>query len=216
MQALHSDPSLRECVRTYDRIAPLYDVLDAAYEWSWKRRLRADLCRHARGRILDAGVGSGCNLPHYPKGSQVIGIDASAAMLERAALRARSLPCTARFAQMNLLELGFADGTFDTVVATFVLLCLPRELQLPALRELRRVCRPDGAVLILDYRMSEDPAMRLFMRCMTPWLRWAFHGRYDAGTEHHIEAAGLRQIRRRTCMREAVALLTLQPQVAGN
>jgi phosphatidylethanolamine/phosphatidyl-N-methylethanolamine N-methyltransferase len=216
MQALQPDRVLRECVRTYERIAPVYDVLDAAYEWSWKRRLRAELFRHAKGRILDIGVGSGCNLPHYPKGSEVVGIDASAAMLQRAAERAQGLPCEASFAQMNLLELGFADRTFDTVVATFVLLCLPEQLQLPALRELRRVCRPDGAVLILDYRMSEDPAMRLLMRCMSPWLRWAFHGRYDAFTEHYVEAAGLRPVRRRTHMREAVALLTLEPQIASS
>ncbi len=54
--------------RAYDRLAPLYDKLDALYEWSWKRRLRAELFRHASGpRLLDVGVGTGCNMPFYPR-----------------------------------------------------------------------------------------------------------------------------------------------------
>ena len=80
--------SARAVSRTYDRMAPVYDALDAIYEWSWKRRLRAELFRHARGRVLDVGVGTGCNMPFYPPSSEVVGIDASRGMLERAKERA--------------------------------------------------------------------------------------------------------------------------------
>ena len=106
------------------------------------------------GRILDVGVGTGCNIPFYPEGSKVVGIDMSERMLDRARERARELGRPMTLRPMNLLSLDFPDASFDTVSATFVLLCLPDELQEPALRELRRVTKPGGRVLLLDYRRS--------------------------------------------------------------
>jgi ubiquinone/menaquinone biosynthesis C-methylase UbiE len=199
------------CVRAYERIAPVYDLLDAAYEWSWKRRLRARLLRHARGRILDVGIGTGCNIPFYPAASEVVGVDLSGRMLRRARLRAAEHGRVVHLAQMNLLDLAFPDGHFDTVLATFVLLCLPAELQAPALRELRRVCRPGGVVLLLDYRLSSNPGLRLAMRCLSPWLRWAFAGSYDPSTERQLEHAGLRPAHRRAVLHDSATLLVLKP-----
>jgi len=206
---LRSAPSQSRVARTYERIAPLYDVLDAPYEWSWKRRLRAELFARARGRLLDVGVGSGCNIPFYPEGVEVVGVDLSRRMLERTARRAAGGGRRVGLAQMNLLDLGFPDHAFDTVAATFVLLCLPDSLQRPALEELRRVCRPDGRILVLDYRESSNAALRALMRCWSPWLRFAFQGRYDASTECHLEAAGLRPVLRRTFARDSIVLLEL-------
>jgi hypothetical protein len=59
-----ADASAERCLRTYQRIAPFYDALDATYERRWKQRLRARLLRRARGRVLDVGIGTGCDLPH--------------------------------------------------------------------------------------------------------------------------------------------------------
>jgi phosphatidylethanolamine/phosphatidyl-N-methylethanolamine N-methyltransferase len=213
MHSLLVDASVRESRRTYERIAPLYDVLDAPYERSWKHGLRAELFRHASGRILDVGVGTGCNIPCYPPASEVVGIDLSQRMLKRARGRAAGLGRPLPLAQMSLLDLAFADHSFDTVVATFVLICLPTELQLPALRELRRVCKPSGRLLILDYRLSRDPAVRLFMRYLSPWLRWVFGGRYAANADAAIAAAGLSVASRRLHRREAVVELIVEPDV---
>lgn len=206
-----ADRHCREIERTYDRIAPLYDLLDGIYELSWKRRLRAELLSHARGRLLDAGVGTGCNMPYYPEGSEVVGIDASERMLARARKRSRALGRQVEFRRMNLLELDFPDGSFDTVAVTFVLLCLPDELQEPALKELRRVVRSDGRILLLDYRMASRGGMRLWMRCRSTWLRWAFAGRFDASTDSHIARAGLDIVRRRTLLGDGVSLAILRP-----
>jgi len=218
----HPDPaelanaSQRSIVRTYERIAPVYDLLDAAYERSWKARLRAELFTFAHGRMLDVGIGTGCNIPHYPPECEVVGIDASRRMLQRASRRARAHDRSIQLFEMSLLQLDFPDHAFDTVVATFVLLCLPERLQLPALRELRRVCKPSGAVLLLDYRLSDDPAMRLCMRGLSPWLRWAFAARYDPGTDRYLGAAGLHAVTRRSFMRGAVSLQVLKPGPAAS
>lgn len=200
-----------EVVRTYDRMAPVYDALDAIYEWSWKRRLRAELFRHARGRILDVGVGTGCNMPFYPRGSEVVGIDSSRRMLGEARQRAARLGRTVTLRQMNLLRLDYPDHAFDTVVATFVLLCLPETLIPAAVAELVRVTRPDGRLLLLDYHLSSRPAARLWMRCFSPWLRWAFAARFDPGTERHVAAAGLQIVEHRTFASNAVTMIVAQP-----
>ena len=207
----HPADHLRETVRTYDRIAPLYDLLDGIYEHAWKRRLRAALFAHARGRILDVGVGTGCNIPFYPEGSKVVGIDMSERMLDRARDRARELGRPMTLRPMNLLSLDFPDASFDTVSCTFVLLCLPDELQEQALRELRRVTRPDGRILILDYRQSPRAGLRFLRQCLKPWLRWAFASTFDATTERYLGAAGLTIIERRTFMGDGVNLLVLRP-----
>lgn len=202
----------REVLRAYERIAPVYDVLDGVYEWSWKRRLGAELFAHARpGRLLDVGVGTGCNMPFYPPGSEVVGIDASPAMLARARTRARRLGLRVELRQMNPLELAFPDGSFDTVAATFVLLCLPDELQLPALRELARVTRPGGRILLLDYHRSSRTAVRWWMRLLSAWLRRAFAARFDPTTEQHLAEAGLEPVVRAHRMGDGVTLLVLEP-----
>jgi ubiquinone/menaquinone biosynthesis C-methylase UbiE len=202
---------LRETARTYDRIAPLYDLLDGIYEHAWKRRLRAALFAHAHGRILDVGVGTGCNIPFYPEGSKVVGIDMSERMLDRARDRTRELGRPMTLRPMNLLSLDFPDASFDTVSCTFVLLCLPDELQEQALKELRRVTRPDGRILILDYRRSPKAGLRLLRQCLKPWLKWAFAATFDATTERYLSAAGLATIARRTFMGDGVSLLVLRP-----
>src|SRR5262249_59794997 len=74
---------------TYDRVAFFYDLLDAPYEYGWRRPLRRMVFAGLSGRILDAGAGTGANLPFYPAGAEMHAIDVSRKMLERAAARAR-------------------------------------------------------------------------------------------------------------------------------
>ena len=197
----------------YERIAPLYDLMDGLYEKGWKGRLRAELfaCVPRDGRLLDAGVGTGCNVPYYPPGADALGIDASPAMLARARRRASALGRRVVLCEMDLLDLDLADETFDAIACTFVLLCLPDRLQRPALRELRRVLKRDGRLLVLDYRPAPGLWGRLWQKTMTPWIRFAFAGRFDARTDDHIEAAGFRLVERRVRAAGAVHLLVLAP-----
>jgi ubiquinone/menaquinone biosynthesis C-methylase UbiE len=68
----------------YERIAPLYDLLDLPFEYSRYRKIRPLLFQGLKGRVLDAGIGTGRNIQFYPPGAQVVGIDISSAMLARA------------------------------------------------------------------------------------------------------------------------------------
>jgi phosphatidylethanolamine/phosphatidyl-N-methylethanolamine N-methyltransferase len=66
-------------------------------------------------------------------------------------------------------------------------------------------------VLLLDYHLSRKPGVRLWMRCLSPWLKWAFAARFDTTTERHVGAAGLATVERRRFMGDGVTMLVLKP-----
>jgi ubiquinone/menaquinone biosynthesis C-methylase UbiE len=131
-------------------------------------------------------------------------------MLAQARRRADDLRRPVALVEADAQRLPFPDASFDTVAVTFVLLCLPDELQLPALRELRRVTCPGGRVLLLDYRGSGRRHVQVWTKALSTWLRWAFAARFDPATDRYIHPAGLRVETRRSHMGDGVALLVLR------
>jgi ubiquinone/menaquinone biosynthesis C-methylase UbiE len=93
----------------YQRIAPLYDLLDRPFERGRYRELRPQLFAGLSGTILDVGTGTGRNIPFYPSGARVTGIDLSPAMLARAARRLESASATVELRQMDVTRMDFAD-----------------------------------------------------------------------------------------------------------
>ena len=202
--------------KTYDRIAPLYDFLDLPYEYTWRGRLRGRMFEGLAGRILDAGVGTGRNIPFYPKRAEVIGIDASAGMLEHAQRRAERLGRKVELHAMDMMKTAFPDGHFDAIVSTFVFCVLDDEQQLPALKELRRICKPGGTIRLLDYTLSSRPLTRLLMRTLEQMSNRIFAARYNAQTEAYVERAGLTTVQRRFVFSDMVRLLELKPVEPGS
>lgn len=201
--------------KTYDRIAPLYDLLDAPYELAWRGRLRARMFEGLSGRILDAGVGTGRNIPYYPKHAEVIGIDVSIGMLEQARRRADRLGSRVELRLADIMQTGFPDASFDAIVSTFVFCVLKDEQQLPALRELRRICKPGGTIRLLDYTLSARPLTKLLMRTLEQMSKPLFAARYDVQTEAYVEPAGLTTVDRRFVFSDMVRLLELRPTEPG-
>lgn len=202
--------SLR-CARTYERVAPIYDFLDGPYEFLWKRRLRAKMFARARGRILDAAIGTGKNMPFYPRGAEVVGLDLCPGMLEKARERATRLGIDIDLINCDMAETGLPDESFDTIVAAFVLCCIPQDRKPAALRELRRLARPGATISILDYRPPSDSAMRTYMQVMAPLLQLMFAARYDSRLEVYFPAAGLQEVDRQEFFGGGVVLHTLSP-----
>jgi ubiquinone/menaquinone biosynthesis C-methylase UbiE len=196
----------------YDRIARLYDILDLPFERGRYKPLRKLLFEGLSGQVLDAGVGTGRNMPFYPSGAQVVGIDISRGMLERAQKRRTTLGADAPLALMDVCAAGFRDGAFDAVVATFLFCVLPPELQLPALRELRRICRPNGEIRILEYAYSQDPVRRFVMRLWAPWVRLAYGAAFDRETERYMPDAALELVEERFLYRDIIKLLIARPR----
>ena len=91
-------------LETYERIARVYDLLDLPFEYGRYRRIRPLLFAGLSGRVLDAGVGTGRNMPFYPRGAEMVGIDLSPAMLARAERRETLL--AAWFPEVYLVDAG--------------------------------------------------------------------------------------------------------------
>ena len=195
----------------YRHIAVFYDLLDLPFEYSRYRALRIELFAGLNGTILDAGVGTGRNMPYYPKGAKVVGIDLSPAMLTRAKRRRDRLGLEVALEEMDVLHTSFPDHGFDVVVATFLFCVLPPDHQAPALRELARICKPGGQIRILEYAYSEQPIRRFIMRLWEPWVRWAYGAAFDRATEGYLAEAGLKAVETRFLYQDIIKLIVARP-----
>ena len=139
--------------KRYDRIAPLYDLMEGLVERSRYGKWREMLWRRVEGeQILEIGVGTGKNFPYYPAEVEITAVDFSARMLQRAQRKAERETVDVRLEQMDVQHLEFADGTFDTVVATFVFCSVPDPVL--GLREIERVGKSGGKVILLEHVLS--------------------------------------------------------------
>ncbi len=192
----------------YRRIAPFYDLLDFPFEFHRYRSLRPLLFEGLSGRLLDAGVGTGRNLPFYPAGSSVVGIDISLAMLARAERRrSQSRAAAVELKQMDVTRLEFPAASFDAAVATFLFCVLPDELQVAALRELSRAVKPGGPIRLLEYVRPKGALRRIVARFWEPWMVWAYGAGFDRRTEEHIYEAGLEVLSARYVVADIIKLI---------
>ena len=194
----------------YQRIAPLYDVLDFPFEYRRYRQLRPLLFAGMRGLILDAGVGTGRNFPFYPSGAKVIGIDVSAAMLSRAQQRLGQTRVEVELREVDITHLEFPDQHVDNAVATFLFCVLPDEQQTPALAEIKRVLKPGGVVRLLEYTRPTDPFRRAITKLWEPWVHWAYGASFDRNTEQYIPGAGLQLLDSRFVVGDLIKLMTVR------
>lgn len=198
--------------KVYKSVARFYDLLDLPFEYKRYQPIRRLLFEGVRGAVLDAGVGTGRNMPFYPPNGDVVGIDLSPAMLAQARKRKARLGVKAELQQMDVTATGFPDGRFNYVIATFLFCVLDDEDQLPALRELRRVCKPGGEIRLIEYAYSSDPVRRFVMRLWAPWVRLMYGAAFDRDTERYVEAAGLKLVEKRFLLEDIIKLLVLRPQ----
>jgi ubiquinone/menaquinone biosynthesis C-methylase UbiE len=194
----------------YQRIAPLYDLLDFPFEYRRYRQLRPLLFAGMSGLILDAGVGTGRNLPFYPSGAKVIGIDVSAAMLARARQRRDQTRIEVELREMDVTHLEFPDQHFDNAVATFLFCVLPDEQQTPALAEMKRVLKPGGTLRLLEYTRPADPFRRAITKLWEPWVHWAYGASFDRNTEQYIRDVGLQLMEQRFVVGDLIKLMTVR------
>lgn len=194
----------------YERIAPLYDLLDMPFEYGRYRRIRPLLFKGLSGQLLDAGVGTGRNFPFYPSESRVVGIDLSAAMLARARRRANLARVPIELKVMDVTALEFPDASFDAAVATFLFCVLSDELQEKALRELRRVVKPGGVIRMLEYVRPQGALRRVIATLWEPWIAWAYGAGFDRRTEEYVAKAGLQHLESRFVVDDLLKLISVR------
>ncbi|UCH73051.1 MAG: class I SAM-dependent methyltransferase [Rhodospirillales bacterium] len=193
--------------KVYRSIARFYDLLDLPFESRRYAPIRPEMFAGLSGRVLDAGVGTGRNMPFYPPETRVTGIDLSPAMLVRATARRDRLARDVELLERDVCDSGFADDHFDAAVATFLFCVLDDALQLPALTELARIVRPGGEIRMLEYVYSKNPRKRFVMRLWAPWVRLVYGAAFDRRTERYVPQAGLDIVAHRFLYEDIIKLI---------
>jgi SAM-dependent methyltransferase len=131
----------------------LYDLLEGAGS---RRRAQAQkaLYQEMTGRVLFAAAGTGLNFPNFPPGKDIVAIDVSSQMLERARARARKYAGKIALREADVQRLPFADESFDTVATASTFCSVPDPIQ--GFRELHRVLRPGGKLLMFEHVRSRN------------------------------------------------------------
>jgi SAM-dependent methyltransferase len=152
---------------TWDLRAKLYDICEA----SDLRRgpHKAALFGDVKGKVLLVAVGTGVDIKHFPAGCEIVGIDISREMLRKACVRCGRYCGSLSLVQADALNLCFADSSFDTVVTSSTMCSVPDPVR--ALRELYRVLRPGGELLMFEHMRSRNIILGLALDIMTLFTR---------------------------------------------
>lgn len=151
----------------YDKLAKVYDLFFGPTLHPGRLRAIQRMNIQPGERVLEVGVGTGINLSLYPKHCAVTGIDFSSSMLEKGRERVlRKDIRNVRLLQMDAADLKFADDSFDIVYAPYLISVVPDPVRVA--REMRRVCRPGGRVIVLNHFLSPNPILSRMERLISP------------------------------------------------
>jgi ubiquinone/menaquinone biosynthesis C-methylase UbiE len=154
--------------RKWDGAAGSFDLLsfgDDRRFGDYKRRLFAKM----HGKSLMVATGTGNDFKYFPPGQDIVGLDISPKMLEKAAPRAVGYPGTLTLREMDVCKLDYPDDMFDTVVTVCTFCSVPKPIV--GLTELRRVLKPGGQILMFEHMRSGIAQFGVLLDMMTPLTR---------------------------------------------
>jgi ubiquinone/menaquinone biosynthesis C-methylase UbiE len=173
----------------YERAASHYDQFIGLTERPLIGDGRAWVAAQTFGDVLEIAVGTGRNIPYYPRDVRLVGQDISPAMLEIAHQRASVVGRNIDLREGDAQALEFPDETFDVVVSTLSLCTIPDDAR--AVAEATRVLRTGGRFVLLEHVRSPNLAVRLVQRLLDPLLGWLAADHLLREPLDHIKRAGL-------------------------
>ena len=201
--------------KRYDRIAPLYDSLELIMEkgkmGDWRenlwQRVEAKIDKSGM-RLLEAGVGSGKNIEYYPDGLEIDAIDFSPKMLKEAEKKAKKYNKDLKLSEMDIQNLNFEDNYFDLIVTSCVFCSVPDPVK--GLKELKRVLKEDGRVIMLEHMRSRNKVIAKMM----DWFNWVslyiWGANINRKTMKNIKKAGLEIVEVNDLMTDIVKEIELK------
>lgn len=197
-----------ELARKYDSFANWYDPILWITEVAGVGALRRLLLREAHGRVLEVAAGTGKNFPYYGRDCRILAADLSPNMLEIARQRARSVPV--EFCLADTERLPFPEHAFDTVVSSFAACTFPDPVA--AVREMARVCRKSGRVLMLEHGRSSIEPFGWWQDEFADFQARHLGCHWNREPLEIAQEAGLRVVRAGRLLFGVLHLLTLEPQ----
>ena len=155
------------------------------------REQRQKVVPHARGRVLEIGIGSGLNLPYYDpaKVKRIIGLDPAEVMLKYAKRKSRILPFPVEYLTLDGEGIPLESESVDTVLVTYTLCTIPDALK--ALGGMRRVLKPCGQLIFCEHGKAPDESVRRWQDRLNPvWGRIGGGCNLNRDIPALIEAAG--------------------------
>jgi len=180
------DEATLALLRKYRVTSRFYDILDYPWERHY-RRWRPLLLGDVQGMVLEAGVGTGRNLRHYPKAANVTAVDLSPSMIKIARRRANKAACEVTLLRQDATQLSaLPSNHFDWYIATFLFCVLPDRLQPAALGQMIRVLKPGGKFVVLEMVYSHDARLLRRQRALAPLVEKVYGARFDRHTLDHL------------------------------
>jgi ubiquinone/menaquinone biosynthesis C-methylase UbiE len=191
----------------YNVTALFYDILD--YPWErvyreWRPLLLGDL----RGKVLEAGVGTGRNFRHYHESVELTGVDLSDVMLKKAARKAGKADCKIELIHDDASVMQHvASNQYDWIISTFLCCVMPDEFQPMALEQFSRVLKPGGRFRLLEMIYSKNRAIRRRQEFFSAFVEKVYGARFDRKTVQFIERSPDLEITAKRFLKDDVYLL---------
>jgi ubiquinone/menaquinone biosynthesis C-methylase UbiE len=191
----------------YNVTALFYDMLD--YPWEriyrkWRPRLLGDL----RGRVLEAGVGTGRNFRYYHHSVELTGVDLSDVMLRKARKKAKEASCKIQLLHDDASVMRQVDSSYyDWIISTFLCCVMPNELQPATLQQFARVLKPGGKFRLLEMIYSKNGKIRRRQELFASFVEKVYGARFDRNTVQYLEASAELEITRTRFLKDDVYLL---------
>ncbi len=151
----------------YDKLAKVYDFVFGPTLHPGRIEAIKRMNIAPGTKVLEVGVGTGINLPLYPRDASIVGIDFSASMLEKGRERMWKKELgNVRLLQMDAADLKFPDNSFDIVYAPYLISVVPDPVKVA--QEMRRVCRAGGRIIFLNHFLSPNFALSKLERLISP------------------------------------------------
>lgn len=163
----------------YRRWAPVYDNTFGRFTTEGRRHA-VEIINQRQGKVLEVGVGTGLSLPDYGRHLEIVGIDLSPEMLDKAREKVaeEGLVNVTGLHEMDASDLTFPTGSFDTVVAMYVMTVVPDPEKV--MRELARVCKVGGEVILVNHFSQEEGVRGWVERRMAPFAyKLGWHPVFD-------------------------------------
>lgn len=183
------DKTSEKIRKRYNRMARAFDLTEAMMEKGKMSQWRELVWKEAKGKVLEVGVGTGKNIQYYPDHVEVTAIDFSEKMLKRAKEKAKKLGRYVDLRLMDAQKLDFSDESFDTVITTCVFCSVPDPIK--GLEEIKRVCKKDGQIIMLEHVRSKNPLVGAIMDFLNPIVVRIVGANINRNTVENLKDAGI-------------------------